>query len=95
MKKYLLGIIGILVAIVFALFLMWRTVSNENSRLERANATLTENLTAMQHTLSQKLEIIDKQNKKYQEILNSIEYNEYENLPVSVELVNAAKELQK
>ena len=95
MKKYLLGIIGILLAIVFALFLMWRTVSNENSRLEQANAALTANLTAMQHTLSQKLEIIDKQNKKYQEILNSIEYNECENLPVSVELVNAAKELQK
>ncbi len=95
LNKVFITISGVLAALLLALFFMYRSVSKENTKLEIANQTLTANLTAIQNTLNEKLAVIDKQNKRYQEVINSIQYNECESLPVSPTLVEAAKELQK
>lgn len=95
MKKILIGATAVFGLLAFSFFLMYRNVANQNEELRTAVSALTANLTSMRETLQEKIQIIDKQNKKYQEILSSIEYNECENLPVSTTLVEAAKELQK
>lgn len=95
MKKILIGATAVFGIIAFALFMMYRNVSQKNDELQHTVEELTASLTTVQETLQEKIQIIDKQNKKYQEILSSIEYNECENLPVSTTLVEAAKELQK
>ena len=94
MNKVLIGISTILAFASFSLFLMYRTVSNRNAELNLAVNALTSQLSATRETLKEKMEVISEQNKKYQEILNSIEYNDCENLPVSATLVKAAKDLQ-
>lgn len=90
----MIGICSILAIGVFSLFLMYRTVSNQNEELRIAVSALTSQLSSTRETLREKMQVIETQNKKYQEILNSIEYNECENLPVSPTLVKAAKDLQ-
>lgn len=95
MNKVLIGISAVLAFASFALFLMYRTVSNQNVELRSKVSALTSQLSSTRETLREKLQVIETQNKKYQEILNSIEYNDCESLPVSPTLVEAAKELQK
>ena len=95
MNKILIGISTILAFVSFALFLMYRTVSNQNVELRSAVSALTSQLSSTRETLREKMQVIEAQNKKYQEIIASIEYNDCENLPVSTTLVEAAKELQK
>ena len=89
---YAVGVLGILLTIFFFL---WRNTSIKNTQLCEINSQLTEQLTSMQKIIAEKEQTIAQQNQHYQEILNSIEYNECENLPVSTNLVKAAKELQK
>lgn len=95
MKKALIGIIAVLAILLGILFVMWRNTTKENVSLCEQNTNLTAQIEMMRNTLVEKEKVISEQNKKYQEILNSIEYNECENLPVSITLVEAAKELQK
>lgn len=95
MKKILITIISILAVLLVILFTMWRNTTKENVSLCEQNANLTAQIERIQHSLVEKEKTIAEQNKKYQEILNSIKYNECENLPVSTTLVEAAKELQK
>lgn len=95
MKKILLTVISILVVLLTILFVMWRNTTKENVSLCEQNANLTAQIERISQTLQEKEKTISDQNRKYQQILNSIKYNECENLPVSVELVEAAKELQK
>ena len=94
MNKVLIGISTILAFASFGLFLMYRTVLNQNVELRSAVSALTSQLSATRETLREKMQVIETQNKKYQEILNSIEYNDCESLPVSPTLVKAAKDLQ-
>ena len=94
MNKILIGISTILAFASFSLFLMYRTVSNQNVELRSAVSALTSQLSSTRETLREKMKVIETQNKKYQEIINSIEYNDCENLPVSATLVKAAKDLQ-
>ena len=95
MKKILFTIIAILATLLTILFVMWRNTTKENVSLCEQNASLTAQIERIQNSLVEKEKTIAEQNKKYQEILNSIEYTECENLPVSPTLVEAAKELQK
>ena len=74
---------------------MWRSVSHQNVELQQNIENLTASLNAIQITLQEKQEVITQQDKKYRELLNSIQYNECENLPVSETLLKAAKELQE
>lgn len=95
MKKILFTIISILVVLLVILFTMWRNTTKENVSLCEQNANLSAQIERIQNSLVEKEKTIAEQNKKYQEILNSIDYTECENLPVSPTLVEAAKELQK
>lgn len=95
MNKVLIYAVGILGILVTTFFFMWRNTSIKNNQLCEVNSQLTAQLTQMQQIIAEKEQVISQQNQHYQEILNSIEYNEYENLPVSENLVKAAKELQK
>ena len=95
MKKVFVGIISILSILVITLFVMWRNTTKENVSLCEQNTLLSEQLNKIEAIIKEKEAIITAQNKKYQEILNSIQYNDCENLPVSATLVEVAKELQK
>lgn len=95
MKKVFVGIISILSILVITLFIMWRNTTKENVSLCEQNTLLSEQLNKIEAIIKEKEAVITAQNKKYQEILNSIQYNDCENLPVSATLVEAAKELQK
>lgn len=95
MKKILFTIISVLVVLVTILFVMWRNTSKENASLCEQNANLTAQIEQINQSLVEKEKSIQAQNKKYHEIINSIKYNDCENLPVSKELVEAAKELQQ
>ena len=95
MQKILYTIITILSVLLTILFVMWRNTTRENVSLNEQNSYLSAQIEKVNHTLIEKDATISAQNKKYQEVLNSIKYNDCENLPVSVTLVEAAKELQK
>jgi vacuolar-type H+-ATPase subunit E/Vma4 len=95
MNRILLGISGFLALLLVIFFLMWRSVSHQNVELQQNIENLTASLNAIQITLQEKQEVITQQDKKYRELLNSIQYNECENLPVSETLLKAAKELQE
>lgn len=95
MKKIFIGIISVLSILLVILFVMWKNTTKENVSLCEQNANLTAQIERINQSLIEKEKTIAEQNKKYQEILNSIEYTECENLPVSPTLVEAAKELQK
>lgn len=95
MKKVFIGIVSVLSVLLVILFVMWRNTTKENVQLCEQNSLLSEQIARISATLKERDATIIEQNKKYQEILNSIEYTECESLPVSPALVEAAKELQK
>ena len=95
MNKILMYIVGTLGILLTIFFFLWRNTSIKNEQLCEVNSQLTAQLESMQQIIAEKEQMISQQNQHYQEILNSIEYNECENLPVSTNLVKAAKELQK
>ena len=95
MNKVLTYAVGILTIIGVTFFFMWRNTSIKNDQLCEVNTQLTKQLASMQQIIAEKEEMLAQQNQHYQDVLNSIEYNECENLPVSTNLVKAAKELQK
>lgn len=95
MNKVLLTALAVVTAIMVALFFMLRSANTKNAQLCEENSSLTARIEMMQKTLTEKESVITEQNKKYNEIMESIKYNDCENLPVSADLLNAAKELQK
>lgn len=95
MNKFLGGIAIVLAFIGFVFFFMWRNVTVKNTALTAQNSALTEQITQIEKTLTERETVISEQNKKYQALLNSIKYNDCENLPVSTTLLEAAKELQQ
>lgn len=95
MNRILTTSLAIVSAIMVVLFFMLRSANVKNAELTAQNNSLTAHITMMQKTISEKDSVINAQNKKYNEIIESIKYNDCENLPVSESLLNAAKELQK
>ena len=95
MNKVYLTIISILSVVGVVFFFMWKSVYTKNQQLTIENNNLTTQIESIQATLSEREAIIREQDKKYRDLINSINYNECENLPVSETLLEAAKELQK
>ncbi len=95
MNKVYLTIISILLVVGVVFFFMWKSVYTKNQQLTIENNNLTTQIESIQATLSEREAIIREQDKKYRDLINSINYNECENLPVSETLLEAAKELQK
>lgn len=95
MNKILTTVCVILGILLVVFFFMWKNVSDKNTELNQQNQNLENQISTITETLTKKDEIIKNQDKKYQELINSIEYNECESLPVSPTLLDAAKELQK
>lgn len=95
MNKILTTVCVILGILLVVFFFMWKNVSDKNTELNQQNQNLANQISTITETLAKKDEIIKNQDKKYQELINSIEYNECESLPVSPTLLDAAKELQK
>ena len=95
MNKVYLTIISILLAASVVFFFMWKGVYTKNQQLTIENNNLTARIESIQTTLSERDAIIQAQDKKYRDLINSINYNDCENLPVSETLLEAAKELQK
>ena len=95
MNKILTTVCIILGILLVVFFFMWKNVSDKNTELNQQNQNLENQISTITETLAKKDEIIKNQDKKYQELINSIEYNECESLPVSPTLLDAAKELQK
>lgn len=93
MKKY--AIIAFLLLLVASFFLLWRQSQSLNEELSAKNASLAEEINLVKKTIIEKETVISEQNKRYYELVSSINYNECENMPVSKELLNTAKELQK
>lgn len=95
MNKILMGLAAVFAFLLVIFFFMWRNVSIENHSLTQENSELSTKIEQVQTTLKERDNVITEQNKKYQNLLNSINYNECENLPVSTTLIQAAKELQQ
>lgn len=93
MKKYV--IIAFLLLLVASFFLLWRQSQSLNAELSAKNASLAEEINLVKKTIIEKETVISGQNKRYYELITSINYNECENMPVSKELLDTAKELQK
>ena len=93
MKKY--AIIAFLLLLVVSFFLLWRQSQSLNAELSAKNASLAEEINLVKKTIIEKETVISGQNKRYYELITSINYNECENMPVSKELLDTAKELQK
>lgn len=93
MKKY--AIIAFLLLLVASFFLLWRQSQSLNAELSAKNASLAEEINLVKKTIIEKETVISGQNKRYYELITSINYNECENMPVSKELLDTAKELQK
>ena len=95
MNRILVSATVILGLLLVIFFFMWRNVSLKNESLTSQNSALTAQIEKIENTLIERDTVISEQNKKYQALLNSIKYNDCENLPVSETLLQAAKELQE
>ena len=95
MNKVYLTITAILLIATTVFFFMWKNVYTKNQQLIIENNNLKTQIEMVQTTLSERDAMIQAQDKKYHELMNSIKYNDCENLPVSETLLNAAKGLQQ